>query len=198
MALLRLNENGRLALKNANGETEIQRRSLQNVLLLIDTSGSMSGNKIEQAKRGAIDFAQSVNLRGCATALAIFGDKAKMVVDPTTDTHLFAHKIERLAVGLAGGGTDLALALQLANKFKEINTVVVVTDGQTPEAPALKAAEVLKARGIDILCIGTDDADRDFLATLATRTDLAVHVRSQDLAQAIGKASDMLLLGDGR
>jgi len=198
MALLRLNENGRLALKSANGETEIQRRSLQNVLLLVDTSGSMSGNKIEHAKRGAIDCAQSVNLRGCATALAIFGDEAKMVVDPTIDTHLFAQKIERLAVGLAGGGTDLALALQLANKFKELDAVVVVTDGQTPEAPAFRAAEVLKARGIDILCIGTDDADRDFLARLATRTDLAVHVQSQDLGQAIGQASDMLLLGDGQ
>src|SRR5439155_22219148 len=160
MALLRLNENGRLALKSANGETEIQRRSLQNVLLLVDTSGSMSGNKIEQAKRGAIDFAQSVNLRGCATALAIFGDEAKMVVDPTIDTHLFAQKIERLAVGLAGGGTDLALALQLANKFKELNAVEKMSiDGQTPEAPAFRAAEVLKAQGIDILCIGTDDAD---------------------------------------
>ena len=98
--------------------------------------------------------------------------------------------------GLVGGGTNLAAGLQLATKFKELNAVVVVTDGHpNSDIEALKAAEPLKKRSIEILCIGTDDADRTFLARLATRSDLAIHVHSHDLRKSIGAASSLLLRG---
>ena len=198
MALLTLNKEGRLSLKTSAGTEEIQQKgALQDVLLLLDTSGSMAGNKIEQAKQGAIDFARSANLRGCATALAVFGNKAAMVCDPTVDSTTFARKVDRLDVGIVGQTTNLTAGLHLAGKFQKLNAVVVVTDGQadSPDT-ALTAAAALKKRGIDILCIGTDDADRSFLAKLATRSDLAIHVEANNLRSSIGQASD-LLLGTG-
>ncbi len=198
MALLKLNNEGRLCLKSATGTEEVLKPAVSDVLLLIDTSGSMAGNKIVQAKQGAIDFARSANARGCATALAVFADKAAMVCDPTIKTSAFEKKVSRLELGVVGGSTDLAAGLILATKFSQLNAVVVVTDGQpNSRDAALKAAEPLKQRGIEILCIGTDDADRKFLAKLATRSDLAIHVESENLRMSIGQASH-LLLGSGR
>jgi Mg-chelatase subunit ChlD len=194
--LLTLNKEGKLSLRAADGvETEI-RTLPRNVLLLIDTSGSMAGAKIEQARSGAIDFARSALARSYATALAVFADRAAMVCDPTTDSARFAKKISRVDVGLVGGTTDLAAGLILAGKFRELAAVVVVTDGQSNDNhAALEVAATLKGRSVDVICIGTDDADKDFLKRLATRSDLATHVQSKNLRSAITDASRFLPKG---
>ena len=191
--LLTLNKDGKLALRAADGvETEV-RISSRKVLLLIDTSGSMAGAKIEQARNGAIDFAHSAIARSYAAALAVFADRAAVVCDPTADSDRFAKKIARVDVGLVGGGTDLAAGLLLAGKFRELAAVVVVTDGQSNNNDAaLQVAEMLKGRSIDIICIGTDDADKDFLKRLASRSDLATHVQAKNLRSAITDASRFL------
>src|SRR5215469_10931953 len=194
--LLTLNKEGKLSLRAADGvETEV-RTSPRTCLLLIDTSGSMAGAKIEQARNGAIDFAHSAITRSYATALAIFADRAAMVCDPTTDSDRFAKKVSRVDVGLVGGTTDLAAGLLLAGKFRELSAVVIVTDGQSNDNnTALQVAATLKIRSIDIICIGTDDADSDFLKRLATRSDLATHVQSKHLRSAITDASRFLPKG---
>lgn len=194
--LLTLNKEGKLSLRAADGfETEV-RTSPRNVLLLIDTSGSMAGTKIEQARNGAIDFAHSAITKSYATALAIFADRAAMVCGPTSDAGRFAKKIARVDVGLVGGTTDLAAGLALARKFRELAAVVIVTDGQSNDNnAALQVAAALKNRSIDIICIGTDDADADFLKQLATRSDLATHVQSKNLRSAITDASRFLPKG---
>jgi Mg-chelatase subunit ChlD len=190
--LLTLDKTGRLSFRLANGmQTEV-RASRPNVLLLIDTSASMAGAKIEQAKSGAMEFAHSAIARGYSTALAIFADRAAMVCDPTVDATHFTRKIARLDVGLVGETTDLAAGLILADKFRELAAVVIVTDGATAQEPALRAARALKNKNVEIICIGTDDADRMFLKRLATRSSLATHVISQDLRYAISDASHLL------
>lgn len=195
MALLRLNTEGRLCLQNATGTEQVtETHVLKDILLLVDISGSMSGAKIVQAKEGAIDFARSVYERGCATALAAFGSEAEVICEPTVDPKVFEEKVSGLVVN---GSTNLAAGLELAGRFPHLNAVIVVTDGEPDsETAALNAAKVLKEKGIDILCIGTDDADTKFLAKLATKADLAIYVQAQDLRTSIGDAT-ILLLGSG-
>ena len=115
-----------------------------------------------------------------------------MVCDPTVDAIHFTRKIARLEVGLVGGTTNLAAGLILAGKFQELAAVVIVTDGATPQEPALIAAIALKAKRVEIICIGTDDADSDFLKRLATRSDLARHVPAKHLRSAIEGAGRLL------
>jgi Mg-chelatase subunit ChlD len=194
--LLTLNKAGKLSLRDSTGaDREVQTR-LRNALLLIDTSGSMAGAKIMQAMSGAKDFAYSAIVRGYATALAVFGDRAAMVCAPTADAAHFESKIAKLRVGLVGTTTNLAAGLVLAGEFPELAAVVIVTDGVSNDnAAALDAADSLKKRGVDIICIGTDDADARFLKELATRSDLATHVSSRELRSAIGGASHLLPQG---
>jgi Mg-chelatase subunit ChlD len=194
--LITLNKDAKLALRSGDGnETVIERRA-SIVLLLLDTSGSMAGNKLTQAKSGAIDFVLFASAKGYATALAVFADRAAMVCDPVTDSARLARKLTKVDVGIVGGSTDLAAGLMLAGKFTDLKAVVVVTDGASNDnTAALDAATTLKNRGVDIICIGTDDADRDFLALLATRTDLATYVSNQQLRSAITNASRMLTRG---
>jgi Mg-chelatase subunit ChlD len=119
-----------------------------------------------------------------------------MVCDPTADADIFAKKVARIDTGLVGGTTDLAAGLILAGKFRELAAVVVVTDGQSNDNDAaLEVAATLKARGIDIICIGTDDADKGFLKRLASRSDLATHVSSKNLQAAITDAGRFLPQG---
>jgi Mg-chelatase subunit ChlD len=194
--LLTLNKAGKLSLRDGAGaEREVLTRR-HNALLLIDTSGSMAGAKIEQATSGAVDFAHSAIAQRYAMALAVFGDRAAMVCDPTTDAAHFESKIAKLRVGLVGTTTNLAAGLVLAGKFAELAAVVIVTDGLSNDnAAALDAADSLKKRGVDIICIGTDDADARFLKALATRSDLATHVSSRELRSAISGASRLLPAG---
>ena len=200
--LITLNTDGQLALRASNGaETAIVPFKAHNVLILLDTSGSMAGAKITQAKSGAVDFAHSASLKGYATALAVFADRAAMVCDPQSNADVLSRKIKGVDVGAVGGSTDFFSALELAGKFKDLSAVVLVTDGQIVcvegtlpayQREVLEQAKALKNRGVEIICIGTDDADRGFLKRLATRDDLAVHVPPQDIRTAISDASRML------
>jgi Mg-chelatase subunit ChlD len=194
MALLRLNDQGRLYLKSAGKDQVVEIPQPKAVLLLIDTSGSMAGDKVLQAKNGANDFCKSAIGRGYCTGLAVFGDRAAMVCDPTVETDDFERKVAALRVGIVGSGTNLTAGLDLAGKFKKLTAVVVVTDGQ-PNNPksALQSAAVLKQNGVEIICIGTDDADKTFLDQLATRKDLAVHVKAESIRTSVGQAAKLLL-----
>lgn len=194
MALLRLNAEGRLCLKGSSESHVAETPLIKDVLLLIDTSGSMAGDKLSQAKSGAIDFSRSAAHGGYATGLAVFADRAAMVCDPTVQSANFEKKVAAVRVGIVGGSTNLAAGLDLAGKFKELSAVVVVTDGQPNSCEdALRSAAALKQKGIEILCIGTDDADKTFLDQLATRKELALHVRAQNIRTSIGQATQLLL-----
>jgi Mg-chelatase subunit ChlD len=192
--LITLSADGKLALRTLNGtETAIAPRKTPNAILLIDTSGSMSGAKIKQAKTGAVDFARSAAKRGYSTGLGIFADRGAVVIDPQPDAEILSRKIANLDVGLVGGGTNLLAGLAVVEKYTDLSAVVVVTDGQV-EQPinTLEYAERLKTRGVQIICIGTDDADRTFLRALATGDELAVYVPSRGIGAAIADASRLL------
>jgi hypothetical protein len=71
--------------------------------------------------------------------------------------------------------------------------MVIATDGQPDNAAeALSEAARAKKDGIDIVTIGTDDADQAFLKSLATRSELGSKVSSAVFSQAISAASNLL------
>jgi Mg-chelatase subunit ChlD len=168
------------------------------VILLIDSSQSMdTGSKKQFATAGAIEFSVRALQLHYAVGVIGFADKAVLICKPTTDTA----RIQK-ACGLwpVTGGTYIGSGLLMARNHVEPGTekdvIVVITDGQDglPQETLAIASEV-KAMGVEILVIGTDDADQDFIQQLASRPDLGLKVDRALWTAAISEASRLLNRG---
>jgi len=173
------------------------------VYLLIDKSASMSGDKISQAKKGALSFAKEALSKGYYTGLIQFDSASKLLCKPFKDISAIEKAISRMETG---NNTHLAKAITLAHDLLKdqlgLRVMVIVTDGMPngagDPAASLRAADEAKKAGISILVIGTDDANQEFLKRLASRTELGVKVDSKKLEKSITDSARMLPSGDNR
>ena len=171
------------------------RRSGGTVYLLVDCSGSMSDSgKLGQARSGARGFAQQAREQGYAIGLIRFASNAELLNEPATTLAEISAKLEKLA---ARGSTNLAEALamgvdRLLGRPRPV-ALCVVTDGMPDDREAaIREADRAKAEGIDVLTIGTDDADYSLLERIASASHLAKKVRREQLAEAIQSTARLL------
>ena len=156
-------------------------------MLLLDTSSSMRGVNINQAKSGAKGFAELSIEEGVHVGLVEFNSTARVVIDLTTDASTILSAIEPLQ---AQGTTDLAGAIQIAyDKLKNRTgerVICIVTDGVPNDAqPALDIAIEAKTVGIQIKTIGVDNADLCLLRRLSSEPEQAKIVPRLMLASSI-------------
>lgn len=193
---LALGSDGKLVIKSSDGrkfpyparkESSFSFRKAE-IFLLVDCSGSMAGEKIEQVKQGVLDFSRTALRKGYSVGLVKFETEASLLCEPTRNFSLLSDKIKDF---IANGSTNLAKALEavsyrLKGQKGDI-TVVVATDG-VPNDPdlALKLAKNLKRKGVEILAISTEDADRDFLAKLVSREGLNLRVERNEFGKGMG------------
>ena len=194
--ILSLGSEGKLYLRSPDGKVEdIPRsRATSSVYLLIDCSSSMSGSKLDQAKKGARDFADDALVKGYSVGLIQFGSYEKLICELQTNISTIAERLRELE---ATGSTNLTDGLQLAREKltaeSGMRAIVVVTDGMPDNREgALYAAQEAKNCGIDIIAIGTDDADSKFLNDLASQTQFGLKVPSDKLEQGVALAATML------
>jgi len=164
------------------------------VYLVVDCSGSMEGQKLEQAKRGSLSFAKDALTKEYSTGLVQFESIAIHLCEPVRDIEVLRQHLGRIEVG---NTTNMADAIQLTTKkLKDkagFRIMVIVTDGMPDsEEAALKAGQQAKSKGIDIITIGTDDADEEFLKKLASRAELNIMVPRNQLEQGINSIVKML------
>lgn len=148
-----------------------------NLCIVIDRSGSMGGDKIEQAKKSCVDIFESLNPNDRLTVLA-FDTEVISVVNPQTPQNSIKDRILSLQ---PGGSTDLSkgwylglLELQTYATEQHINRLVLLSDGQAnagEQKPSVLGAESNRARdelGITTSTIGIGtDFQEDILAALA-------------------------------
>ncbi len=106
--------------------------------LVIDRSGSMSGEKIQLSKAAAIAAVRSLGKRDMVSVVA-FDSTAVPVcrLQRIDDGARIASSIQRLS---AGGGTDMYPAFDqvisdLERAEASVKHIIVLTDGQTPDRP---------------------------------------------------------------
>ncbi|MFA6106020.1 MAG: vWA domain-containing protein [Patescibacteria group bacterium] len=165
------------------------------VVLLIDCSSSMRVGKIDEAKEGAVAFTKRVLPTGASVGVASFESTAELLVEPVRDFAVISAAVAAIEIG---GSTNMADGITLANGIlgeHNPRTIVLVTDGQPDDGEkALEAADNARIRDIDIICIGVDGADLEFLRLIATVQDMAMHVSAANLQKTLEASADMLLL----
>jgi len=165
-----------------------------------DISISMTGDKLRGAKDGILEFSKDAIAIGASVGLIPYnvGVYSPGCLANTKDLDALTTAIEGL---YAHSGTAIASAIEAAasslnaDGFTGRRVMVISTDGQDGQpVPAIEAASLAAASGIEIVTIGTPDADRKFLDQLETTGAGSVIVPDHQIAAGFAQQGTRLLL----
>ena len=165
-------------------------------VLLLDTSGSMlTDDKLSHARSGAVQFAGKAISGGYKVGIVSFDTVARVVCQP----NVTVSELQSLLGALqAKGSTNMAAGLRLAQEMlgeEGRRAAIVATDGVPDDRhAALAVAEQMKKAGIQIITIGTPDADDEFLRRVASASELSTVVANSNLGREIAATADLLRL----
>jgi uncharacterized membrane protein/uncharacterized protein YegL len=139
--------------------------------LVIDRSGSMSGEKIEMAKTAARSAVELLSSQDYAGVVA-FDDQAFWVAD-LQSAAAKQTIISRIASIQEGGGTNIAPGLELAMQAlrassAKLKHVILLTDGVSEPGPFQELASQMAQDHITVSTVGVgSDADQQLLEQIA-------------------------------
>jgi uncharacterized membrane protein len=144
------------------------------MVIVIDRSGSMAGEKIAMARQAAIGAAERLSRLDRVGVIA-FDSAAEWIVplQPAENRTWIAQRIATIG---AGGGTDLYPALEqsqqaLLGAGTNLRHIIALTDGRSAPGAFESLAESCGQAGITISTIAVGpDADRPLLARVAQRS----------------------------
>jgi tight adherence protein B len=146
------------------------------VILAIDTSGSMSGAAIAGAKAAGVGFVQSM-LPGTRVALHAFDDEPRVVLDFTTDTDALIEAITGLELGGETALYDAAISAvdAFATRPDSARSLVVLSDGGDTVSRVSRDETVRRLAGSGIslhaIELQSPENDRSALEALVAPSD---------------------------
>ncbi len=165
----------RLTLRGGCGSL-VQQEPLD-IVLIMDESGSMGGQKIQIAREAARDFVSEVDLSISQVAVVGFDTQSRNHQTLSQDEAQIFRAIDRLD---ARGGTRIDLGLaegrdemrRRGRKGEARPIFVLLSDGfnNAGPAPVLSEAEAAKREGIEIYTIGIQ-ADAQLMEAVASSPD---------------------------
>jgi molecular chaperone DnaK len=176
----------------SGGEAELIR-----VFLLMDVSASMTGQPLVEAQTAAEEFLSKCDFTTMEVGLISFSSLVALQSTATSNVRRLHAAVNRLE---AQGSTNLTDALEMARgqlvAADRKRYIVILTDG-FPDAPesAVEQAMAARKQGIEIVAIGTGDADRDYLRRLASSQQASIFARSGELVQAFGHIARVIAEG---
>lgn len=160
------------------------------VSLVLDTSGSMWGQNLEEMKRAATEFVERGLGENLMVSVVAFENGAQVASPQTKDVQQLRAAIAGLN---GGGGTNMFAGIETARTTFSGDTtrrfILVFTDGM-PNSPidANSAAQNCRNQGISVLAVGTGDADIGFLGQLTGDPSLVFPANAGQFAQAFNQA----------
>jgi Ca-activated chloride channel family protein len=160
--------------------SEDERRATKpglNVCLVLDTSTSMAGTRMNQVIKAALQFINQLEEHDILSVVA-FNDKAELVIpsEHGQDVHRLAARISTLQTR---GGTEIfqglrtgLLEVQRNLRPNSINHIILITDGRTygDEDSCMQLAQQAADLGVPISAIGIgEEWNEDFIDSLAAK-----------------------------
>lgn len=185
----------RAAARQGRDPQEMIRIATQaHAMLLLDTSSSMRGVNINQAKSGAKGWATHAIGEGYKVGLVTFDAQATEVVPLTDNLEELTQAIEPVQ---AQSSTNLAAAIAIAvDRMRDLTgsrVIFIVTDGlPNNEQDTVTQAETAKQLGIRIETTGVDGANLDLLKRLSTDASRAEIVPKASLGRSMTNAAKLL------
>lgn len=168
---------------------------------VIDISGSMAGERIASFRQAVLDFSIWLNWSHSRVGLVSFNQSARVLVPLTIEEAGLRQALgdlrpfgsSRIDRGLSEVGT--ALAAQGRPGTRQV--VVLVSDGRSGRTEAVAAADRLKAQGITVFTVATEDAQQplQLMEELASSASHALVADDpQHLAKLLSQIADRLAL----
>ncbi|MFN8424226.1 MAG: vWA domain-containing protein [Anaerolineae bacterium] len=161
------------------------------IVMLIDTSSSMTGDKIRQAQTAAKTFVDLLDLPRDHALVLAFDEQPRATTGLTGDRAILERAIDGLTIGVgtridrALAAADAALAPTRADPNRRAIVVLLTDGGQSgPLPPVFVAADALRANGTVVYAIALGpDADRGLLGQIAGPGRLFTAPTAADLAE---------------
>lgn len=166
----------------------------QAIVLLIDTSSSMSDGKLTEVKSAASRFVDRRNLTQDQLAIVGFGAQVQTVTPLTTDANRIKSAIANL---FARGGTPMAQGLDTAVAELQSTSlgrnILLFTDG-LPNSQLRTISSALSARNqrINLIAVATGGADVNYLGQLTGDSSLVFYASSGQFDQAFRQAEAVI------
>jgi len=153
-------------------------------ILVLDTSGSMSGASLRELKRAVVTFIETTEQLGLKSQIALveFGKNTCVRCSFTSNYSRLISAVNDLS---AGGGTPMAEGLALA--FKELvehgrvleiegisifPKIILMTDGAPDDADkVIKLATAIGSANFPIACVGVQGCNQQLMARVAASTE---------------------------
>jgi Ca-activated chloride channel family protein len=168
----------------------------RDLVLVLDTSGSMDGASIEQAKR-AVRFALSRLEPHDRFNLIRFADHAEALFDDVVaaDPHALAIAEQWLAGTSAGGGTHMMAALERAltpGGSGAVRQVLFVTDGAVGNEGELFVALERRLGDSRLFTVGIGSAPNSYFMRRAAELGRGTHTYVGQIAEVERRMSELL------
>lgn len=164
------------------------------IVLLIDTSDSMSGSNLSEAQAAATRFVDRQDLTRNQLAIVNFGAQIQVVAPLNSQANTLKQAISRLS---ANGATPMQEGIQTASQVFQSSLlrpeirrdILLFTDGQ-PSNPFKTLIEAVSARnqGINIVAVATAGADTQYLAQVTGNPALVFYANAGDFDRAFQAA----------
>jgi Ca-activated chloride channel family protein len=166
----------------------------RSICLVIDSSGSMKGSKLAEVQSAARNFVTRQDLTRNRIGAVQFASDAKLAVPITSDRGQVESAIVQMH---ADGSTAMNLGLEVTEEALSTASsprhILLFTDGKaTWPSVALSAARRIRHRGIQIVAIGTGDADHAFLTQVTGSPGLVLWATSGQFEDAFRAAERLI------
>lgn len=155
------------------------------IMLAIDTSGSMSGSRMIKAQVAAKDFVNQFDMAHTKISIISFADRSDFACVRSQNKQELFEAIDTIEDVYVGGATNGQPIRDNYKRFSKdvVKIMVVLTDGfWEMQSAETSAADAAKRDGVMIYAIGIGEADEKFLNSISSGLGKKVELSELSLA----------------